>query len=280
MVEHHPALEPETVNHTPAIAIARGPAEAEPLRSRPITPERDGLLPALQSLLCVLVVSLFITTFTVQPVRIPSSSMEPTLLVGDFLLLDKQAVLGDGGGILPPAAIHHDDVIVFHDPVDDASVQLVKRVIGLPGDRIHLRNGVVYRNGVALDEPFAVHQSTGFDFYRDDFPDLQTMDMRVDPAWWIALRRLAPKGELTVPADDFFVMGDNRNNSADSRYWGFVPRSAIVGQPVLIYFSWRQPVDSDVAAQPRAFRPGALPLPSLRGPLSWARWDRTFRVIR
>lgn len=236
-----------------------------------VQPPRDGLLPALQSLTSVLVVAMFFTTFCVQPVRIPSSSMEPTLLVGDFLLLDKQPILGRAGGILPPATIQHDDIIVFHDPVNDPSVHLVKRVIGLPGDRLHLRNGVVYRNGVALSEPFAVHRTSSPDFYRDDFPDLQTLDLRVDPAWWIALRRLAPNGELTVPPANYFVMGDNRNDSEDSRYWGFVPRDAIVGEPVLIYFSWQQPEEEPVSHNA---------LHSIGNPFDFARWDRTFRVIR
>lgn len=282
MVEHLTPLSPPTAtNDQDAAPDARlQPIPYRAVADRPLTPPRDGLLPALQSLLSVLVVSLFVTTFLLQPVRIPSSSMEPTLLVGDFLLLDKQFVLGSAEGLLPPAAIHQDDIIVFHDPVDNPSVQLVKRVIGLPGDRIHLRDGIVYRNGEALKESFAVHQAGAADLYRDNFPDLQTMDMRVDPAWWIALRRLAPHGELTVPHDDYFVMGDNRSNSADSRYWGFVPRTAIVGQPMLIYFSWRQPPDPGLSDLGPPAGPGGLPLYLARSPLSWARWERTFRVVR
>src|ERR1700722_690048 len=97
-----------------------------------------GFLPALQSMLYVLIVALFVMTFTVQPIRIPSSSMEPTLLVGDFILMDKGTVEGNAGGLLPPVRIERGDVVVFHDPVDDPSVHLVKRVIGVPGDRIHL----------------------------------------------------------------------------------------------------------------------------------------------
>ena len=109
-----------------------------------------GLLPAVQSLLYVLVFALFLMAFTVQPIRIPSSSMEPTLLVGDFLLLDKEAVAGDAGGLLPPGGVKRGDVVVFHDPVEDSSIHLVKRVVGMPGDRLHLKDGVVYVNGMAL----------------------------------------------------------------------------------------------------------------------------------
>ena len=235
-----------------------------------------GLLPAVQSMLLVLIVSLFAMTFTVQPIRIPSSSMEPTLLVGDFMLMDKQTVDGNARGLLPPVAINRGDVVVFHDPVDDPNVHLVKRVIGAPGDKIHLRNGVVYLNGQPLKENYAVYRQSVENRYRDDFPDLNTMQNRVNPNWWIRLRSVVHDGEVTVPPDCYFVMGDNRNDSEDSRYWGFVPRAAIVGKPVLIYFSWRQsggdfddvhlPVHRD--GDTEAVKP------------SFARWERTFRVVR
>jgi signal peptidase I len=237
-------------------------------------PHPVGLLPAVQSLLCVLAVGLYVMTFTVQPIRIPSESMEPTLLVGDFMLMDKQIVAGDAGGLLPRSRVERGDVIVFHDPVDPA-IHLVKRVIGIPGDTIHLRDGVVYRNGEPLKESYAVYRRTAANGYRDDFPDMQTMDAQANPNWWIRLRGLVHDGEVTVPADSYFVMGDNRNHSDDSRYWGFVPRDAIVGKPVLIYFSWRQPGFDDLETEPlRAVGDGAA------AKTSFARWDRTFRVVR
>jgi signal peptidase I len=219
-----------------------------------------GVLPAIQSLLNVLIVALFLITFTVQPIRIPSSSMEPTLLVGDFLLLDRQAVSGDNTLWMPPTGIARGDIVVFHDPIDDPSVHLVKRVIGLPGDRIRLRDNTVYVNDLPLKEPYAVYRPSLHDGFRDDFPNLSTMDARVDPAWWIRLRNLVHDSQLTVPRGDFFVLGDNRNESADSRYWGFVPQNFIVGEPILVYFSWRQP-DPAQPAQPIA------------------RWERTFHVV-
>ena len=235
-------------------------------------PHAPSLLLALQSLMTMLAVTLFVVTFTVQPIRIPSPSMEPTLLVGDFLLMDKQSVAGSAGRLLPPVSIERGDVVVFHDPVEDPSVHLVKRVIGIPGDRIHLRDGVVFRNGIALREPYAIYRRSAADGYRDDFPNLHTMDARVNPDWWIHLRRLVHDGELTVPPGDYFVMGDNRNDSEDSRYWGFVPRDAIVGKPLLIYFSMRQPETGDIsplnADHAETRRPG------------FARWERTFQVIR
>jgi signal peptidase I len=234
-----------------------------------------GLLPAIQSLLVVLAVALFVMTFTVQPIRIPSSSMEPTLLVGDFMLMDKQAVEGNAAGLLPPVAIDRGDVVVFHDPVDDPKVHLVKRVIGIPGDKLHLRDGVVYLNGKPLKETYAVYRQTPVDRYRDDFPDLQTMQTRVNPMWWIRLRNLVHDGEVTVPPASYFVMGDNRNDSEDSRYWGFVPRNAIVGKPLLIYFSWSQPGGDGDGNSPIHRDPD-----SASAVASFARWDRIFHVVR
>ena len=252
----------------PPAAVRPAPTPQQ-LRERHVHPV--GVLPALQSLLYVLVIALFLMTFTVQPIRIPSGSMEPTLLVGDFLLLDKQAVAGDAGGVLPPSSIEHGDVVVFHDPVDDPSVHLVKRVIGLPGDQIYLRNGVVFRNGHALTERYAVHRPAAPDGFRDDFPNLASMDPAVNPEWWIRLRSLVHGGEVTVPPDSYFVLGDNRNDSEDSRYWGFVPRGAIVGKPVLVYFSWKQ-------AEPEDEESGGMKERST-GPTDFARWDRTFTVV-
>jgi signal peptidase I len=210
-----------------------------------------------------MIVALFLTTFTVQPIRIPSGSMEPTLLVGDFLLLDRQAVSGDNIVLMPPTGVSRGDVVVFHDPVEDPSVHLVKRVIGLPGDRIYLRGNRVFVNDRPLKEPYAVYRASLPDGYRDEFPNLSTMDARVDPAWWIRLRGLVKDGEITVPAGDYFVLGDNRNESDDSRYWGFVPRNYIVGEPVMVYFSYRQP-DGE----------------GTRGWKAFARWHRIFHVVR
>jgi len=237
-----------------------------------------GVLPALQSLLYLLVASLFVMTFTMQPIRIPSASMEPTLLVGDFLLMNKAAATTNPSWLMPREGIERGDVIVFHDPVDDPSVHLVKRVVGLPGDRIHLRDGVVYVNGVALKEPYAVHRRAAEDVFRDDFPNLNTMNSEVNTNWWIRLRGLVHEGDITVPARSYFVMGDNRNDSEDSRYWGFVPRDYIVGKPLLIYFSFRQPGSDDAADA------GLAPVDgdAYAGHGRWdiARWGRMFRVVR
>ena len=222
------------------------------------TTHHHSLLHAFQSLLYILVVALFIMTFTAQPFRIPSASMEPTLLVGDFLLVNKEISTGRFPALAPTNLIRRGDLIVFHYPVDPA-LHLVKRVIGLPGDRLRLRDGRVLIDGHALSEPYAVYRPSAADSYRDDFPHLDRADPTVDSRWWVQMHTLVANGELTIPPDSYFVLGDNRNNSEDSRYWGLVPRAAIVGKPFLVYFSLKEP---------------AVSLTNL------ARWDRTLRIIR
>ena len=226
--------------------------------------------PAVQSLLHLIVIAIFIITFCVQPFRIPSESMESTLLVGDFLLVDKQvAPPRQYRWLLSlPPAIHRGDIIVFHYPVDP-TLHLVKRVIGLPGDHIRLRRGRVFINGQPLAEPYAVYRPSPPDNFRDNFPRLQSADPEIDSRWWIRMRSLIDDGELIIPTGNYFVLGDNRNDSEDSRYWGFVPREAIVGKPLLIYFSLQQP--EGTSARPQI----GIPISSIR----FARWDRTMHVI-
>jgi signal peptidase I len=187
----------------------------------------------------IIVVAVFIVTFIVQPFRIPSGSMEPTLKVGDFLLVDKQSY-GPAGALdrllLPPAWVQRGDLVVFHYPVNP-QLHLVKRVVGLPGDRVRMRGGRVLVNGRVLEEPYAFYSPSRPNGFRDDFPSLLEADPNVDLRWWIKLRGSIKDGQVTVPANQYFVLGDNRNDSEDSRYWGFVPRSAIVGRPLLVYFT-------------------------------------------
>jgi signal peptidase I len=203
---------------------------------------RDGFLVHAQALLEIIVVATFVATFIVQPYRIPSASMQPTLLAGDFLLGNKQAFAPAGAldKVLPPTMVHRGDLVIFHFP-PDPSIHLVKRVIGLPGDRLRLRHGRVLLNGQSLAEPYAVYSDVPPDSFRDDFPSLRNADPNVDPAWWATLRHIIADNEITVPPNNFFVMGDNRNDSEDSRYWGFVPREAIVARPLAVYFSVASP---------------------------------------
>jgi signal peptidase I len=258
-----------------------GQPDAEPPAAASLH-HHHSLLEAFQSLLYVIVIGLFIITFSVQPFRIPSESMEPTLLVGDFLLVDKQIGVEAAPHVFAPgSAIRRGDLVVFRYPVDP-SRHLVKRVIGLPGERIHLHGGRAYINGQALNEPYAVFRPAAADSYRDEFPRMDSVDPNIDSHWWIEMRPLLSGGDLTVPPDSYFVLGDNRNDSEDSRYWGFVPSAAIVGKPVLIYFSLSSsrttPGQSAADAMPgdgNARGDGATG--SLAG---FARWDRTLRIVR
>ena len=243
---------------------------------------KHGLLASLQSFLSMLAVALFILTFTVQPFRIPSGSMEPTLLVGDFLLVEKQVGAEERPHIFAPMGeVRRGDIVIFRYPVNPA-MHLIKRVIGLPGDRIRLHEGRVFVNDRALDEPYAMYISAPEDRYRDEFPRMERADPGVDAHWWVEMRQRIVDDELVVPADSYFVLGDNRNNSEDSRYWGFVPRANIVGKPVLIYFSLNDR-DAVTPGQPEAsaMAGGAAQHDgATQSLLNFARWERTFKVVR
>ncbi len=239
------------------------------------TPSPHGLLLSIQALLLLIIVAVFIVAFAVQPFRIPSASMVPTLLVGDFLLVDKQTATLDHLP-LAPGKLRRGDVIVFHYPPNPA-VHLVKRVIGLPGERVRLHDDHVFINGQPLAEPYAIYRPSPPDPYRDDFPRLTSTDPDVDSHWWMELRHLVDHGELRIPANQYFVLGDNRNNSEDSRYWGLVPAGAVVGRPLLVYLSLREP--ENTAAEDdrnRAARPADL-WSNLR---SLARWQRALHIVR
>ncbi|HLI78065.1 MAG TPA: signal peptidase I [Acidobacteriaceae bacterium] len=233
--------------------------------------KHPGVLGTVAAVLRVLVVGVFLQTFVLQTYQIPSGSMIPTMLVGDCVLVSK-AAYDDAGSrrgawrrlersLLPPSAVHRGDMVVFHFPPEPSHL-LVKRVIGMPGDRLHLRNGRVFLNDIPLQEPYAMYTAARPDVFRDEFPNLNETDPNVDPAWWLALRRtLRQDGNVLIPPDHYFVLGDNRNNSEDSRYWGFVPQAGIVGEPALIYFAVPNGADA----------PPGGPLPRLRWVSGWVR---------
>jgi signal peptidase I len=211
---------------------------------------------AVASICSVLVVGLFILTFLGQNFVIPSGSMENTLLVGDHLLVDRIT-------LAPPARwnplVHYreprrGDVIVFLKPVADLDKDgnpdypfLVKRLIGIPGDHIHLKDGIVILNGVAQSPP-----KDGEDLpanpsekeFLDNFPAVPaSADPSATEGWSVEEPSHIENGELVVPPGHYFMMGDNRHNSLDSRYWGFVPRENIVGRPLFNYWSFKTPDD-------------------------------------
>jgi len=244
-------------------------------------PEPKAHLPArrdsfgIQTIFTIVIFSIFVITFIVQAFQIPSGSMENTLLVGDFLLVDKLHFAGGPGAIhlLPYGAIKRGDIVVFYFPVD-ASQFLVKRVIGLPGDHIRLRNKMVYVNGEPLKESYVVHKQWIPDGYRDNFPNQQAYSRDIDRRWRYELANYVSDGELVVPAEHYFVMGDNRENSLDSRYWGFVPRANIVGRPLVIYLSVKG--SEPARASDKLIHSGS----TLAHLLELARWDRVFRLVR
>ena len=235
---------------------------------------------ALASLLRTIVAALFLLTFVLQPYLIPSEIMEHTLLVGDFLLVNKQvyAPPGKPGSLnrclFPYREVARRDIVVFHHPQPP---YLVKRVVGIPGDRLRIEDGRVTVNGLTLDEPYAAFEPTARSPFRDEFPGQVYTDPEVDPVWWKQMQSLTRDGELVVPEGQYFVLGDNRNHSKDSRFWGFVPRAQIVARPLVIYFSLSRPSTTDVqqAADDKLGHDRELSA-RLTG---FARWKRIFRVV-
>ena len=196
-----------------------------------------GVSDSLQSLLGTVVIAVFVITFVVQAFQIPSPSMENTLLVGDYLLVNKLCYGGGSVGdyFMPYRRVQRGEIVVFHYPVNPAQ-HFVKRVVGVPGDRVRLVNKQVLVNGVPLKEPYAHFIRPANDLFRDSFPRLDVAPGET-PEWWLQLRKLVEDGQLIVPEGHYFVMGDNRDDSYDSRYWGFVPQANIIGRPLLIYWS-------------------------------------------
>ena len=204
----------------------------------------------------------FIMTFVVQAFQIPSGSMEPTLLVGDFLLVNKlvyaPTVFPFEKFVLPHRDLKRRDIIVFKYP-EDLTKDFVKRVIGLPGEKVEVRDKQVYINDQPLEEKYKVH------IYDQVYPK-DTADPN------LAVRDNF--GPVVVPPGHVFAMGDNRDNSLDSRYWGFVPMTFIRGRPWMIYFSYK--------AESTAFQKTGLRdrLSKIVSFLPKARWRRIFKFIR
>lgn len=185
-----------------------------------------------------IILLLFGTTTLVQAFVIPTGSMEDTLLVGDHLLVDKLAYAPGGAVtkyVLPYEAPKRGDIIVFRYPIDIKQT-FVKRVMGVPGDHLHLVNKQVYLNGHMLNEPYVVHKLDYIDSYRDNFPSDPNTPL-FPPAQQM-LEHNVQGGDVVVPPGHYFAMGDNRDQSLDSRYWGFVPRENIIGKPLIIYWSY------------------------------------------
>ncbi len=223
---------------------------------------------------------LFGTTTLVQAFVIPTGSMEDTLLIGDHLLVDKMAFSPAGEFsqyILPYERPKHGDIIVFRYPVD-VTQTFVKRVIGVPGDHLKMVNRVIYRNGVEVNEPYAYHKFPYLES-RDNFPGELSPDEGLQGELQRdMIQHHVVNGEVVVPPDHYFAMGDNRDNSLDSRYWGFVPRDNIIGKPLLIYWSYRASTEDLAGTSVDSLFTHMTDL--FEHFFTRTRWSRTFRVIR
>jgi signal peptidase I len=220
------------------------PAEQKPVEETPFE--------AAASICSVLVVGLFILTFLAQNFVIPSGSMEKTLLIGDHLVVDRIT-------LAPPAKwmplVHYreprrGDIVVFIKPGElDAEGKptvmfLVKRLIAVPGDHVHLRNGVPIINEVAQSEPHSEPTTQeNYQEFLDEFPVVPPYPVTggATERWAVEFPSHVENGDLVVPPGKYFMMGDNRHDSLDSRYWGFVPRENIVGRPLFNYWSFNTP---------------------------------------
>jgi signal peptidase I len=242
-----------------------------------VEPEVDSRRALIAEFALTIVLLLFAITSLIQPFVIPTVSMEDTLLRGDHLLVDKLAYAPPGvlsRYLLPYRQVRRGDIIVFRWP-GDIRQDYVKRVIGIPGDRLRIVQKQLYLNGKAVEEPYVYHKSPVFDWYRDYFPGVP--NVRLSDAALYMLEHSVVKGELVVPDDNYFVLGDDRDLSQDSRYWGFVPRANIIGKPLLIFWSYDAPTEQ--LANPNLVSAAHLKDLVLHF-FTKTRWSRTFRIIR
>ncbi len=247
--------------------------EKEPERG---TPRADGPRGTIAEWTVTVILLLFGTTTLLQAFVIPTGSMEDTLLIGDHLLVDKLAYAPAGPvarRLLPYDDVSRGDIIVFRYPVD-ISQTFVKRVIGVPGDRIRIVHKQLYRNGEPVNEPYKYHKTNYYSPYRDDWPnqpDAQVLDRGL-----AMLENNVVNGEIVVPPGQYFALGDNRDSSLDSRYWGFVPRENIIGKPLIIY--WSYDATTEALSGPTLSPDHLIDL--AQNFFTKTRWLRTFKLVR
>jgi signal peptidase I len=236
---HDPLDEVAEVVAADSSAESPAPAAQElaPAAQEPVPP--GAMRENFASLVATAVLALFFTTFLAQAFEIPSESMEDTLLVGDRPFVNKLSFAPATNWLkplLPYEEIHRGDIIIFKHPAEPGRIHMVKRAIGLPGDRLKIVNRQVFVNGRMLDEGYKVHKMGTIEDYRDNFPGPPIG--QVYPEWRDEMpKHVNAAGELVVPPGHYFAMGDNRDYSLDSRYWGFVPRENILGRPLVLYWS-------------------------------------------
>jgi signal peptidase I len=228
----------------------------------------------------VFVIGLFIVTFNFQPFEIPSASMVKTLLIGDHLFVDRTTPAPPTkwvGPLIPYREIKRGDIVVFISPVQPG-LHVVKRIVGVPGDRLRLKDRQLYLNGQPVNEPYVI-QPKEYNAYRDDFPTgVAEYEGNIDRLWRVTMPDNVQDGELVVPPGRYFGMGDNREVSLDSRYWGFIPRENIIGRPMVIYWSFDTP-ENQFQKTEIAERVGWIFHVAIHF-ISDTRWDRTFRLVR
>jgi signal peptidase I len=249
--------------------------QEHPAPEQPVPPREEPARGAISEWTLTVLLLLFGTTTLVQAFVIPTGSMEDTLLIGDHLLVDKLSYATPGPVskyLLPYTPVKRGDIIVFRYPVDIRQT-FVKRVIGIPGDRLHIVNKQVWLNGVPIQEPYKYHKQPYLEDYRDNFPS--NPNTRIDDRALEMLDKHLLEGEIVVPPDCYFAMGDNRDSSLDSRYWGFVPRANIIGKPLLVYWSYDAPTERLVNS--------GVDMDHLidiaRNFFRKTRWDRTFMLV-
>jgi signal peptidase I len=221
-----------------------------------------------------IVILVFGTTTIAQPFVVPTGSMETNILVGDHLIVDKLAYAPPGSlsrYMLPYSEVRRGDIITFRYPLD-ISQTYVKRVIGVPGDRIRILDKQVWINGKSVHEPYKRHTRNETGMYGDTFPGgappfLPERGQKM-------LSENVVNGELIVPDGMYFVLGDNRDDSLDSRFWGFVPRQSITGKPLLIYWSYETTTENLAEYRLEHFMDLAANF------FTKTRWSRTFQFIR
>lgn len=248
--------------------------------------KKSGTRDTLESLLVTVILAIFGTTFVVQAFKIPTGSMENTLLIGDHLLVNKFVFAhrrGGGALLLPYREVNRGDVVVFKFPPSDEqsepSEHFVKRVVGIPGDRVRIWHRQVLVNGKPVNEPYVRHSYPDQLRPGDDFPPGPMEYMRgATPRWADEVQEYIDGNELVVPKDRYFVMGDNREHSWDSRFWGFVPRELILGRPLIIYWSYETPRD-EYTRTSLSDRLGQT-LDLVVNFFTKTRWRRTFKIVR
>jgi signal peptidase I len=231
-----------------------------------------------------ILILLFGMTTIIQAFVVPTPSMDTTVRPGDHMLVDKLTYAPAGSisrFFLPYDDPKRGDIIVFRYPVD-INMNYVKRVIGLPGDRIRIVDKKLFINGKAPNEPYKQHVYPNVIPYRDNFPApmpprREFLGMTGGGEMWDRASKMmehVKDGELIVPEGNYFAMGDNRDNSADSRYWGFVPRENIIGKPAIIFWSYDAPADELAGFSASHFIDLALNF------FTKTRWDRQFKLVR